>query len=257
MRSVFVMLAIIFLPGCNLSGKKKSNNERDDSSLVNNHSSDGRMSEPLRVSAADIPPTIQLKGNLFEGWKWTDSRGENLLITTIVAPYDDKEKNEYDEEGQSAELHAVLYSRNNGDYRQVWSLSEKEKACPFDITCEFIKGSISITDLDTDGLAETTLLYRLACRSDVSPSVMKLVMYEVDKKYMLKGLSWYGLEGVVFSINAHNANLEKLPGYKGTEGEYEKTFGRYETERDFDGAPAPIISFARNQWVKFVKESFD
>lgn len=257
MRSVFLVLAVLILTGCNSPGKKKSNNEPYDSSLVNNHSSERRMSEPLRVSAADIPSTIQLKGTLFEGWKWRDNLGENLLITTVVASYDDKEKNDYGEEGQSAELHAVLYSRNDGDYWQVWSLSEKEKACPFDITCEFIKGSISITDLDADGLAETTLLYRLACRSDVSPSVMKLVMYEVEKKYMLKGLSWYGLEGVVFSINADNANLEKLPGYKGTEGEYEKTFGRYETEKDFEGAPASFISFTRKHWVMFVKESFD
>lgn len=257
MRSIFVVLAILILPGCNSSGKKKSNNEPDDSLLVNNQSSDARMNEPIQVSAADIPSTIQLNGNFFEGWKWTDSRGENLLITTIIAPYDDKEKNEFGEEGQSAALHAVLYSRNDGDYRQVWSLSEKVKTCPFDITCEFIKGSISITDLDADGFSETTLLYRQACRSDVSPSVMKLVMYEGDRKYMLKGLSWYGLEGMVFNINEDNANLEKLQGYKGTEGEYEKTFGRYETEKDFEGAPASFISFARKHWVMFVKESFE
>lgn len=257
MRSVFAVLAVLILPGCNSSGNKKSNNEPDDSLLVNNPSSYGRMNEPLRVSAAAIPTSVQLKGTLFEGWKWTDNLGENLLITTVVAPYDDKEKNEYNEEGKSAELHAVLYSRNDGNYRQVWTLSEKVKACPFDITCEFAKGSISITDLDSDGLAETTLIYRLACRSDVSPSVMKLIMQEGDKKHMLKGLSWYGLEGMVFNINADNANLEKLPDYKGAEGEYEKTFGRYETEKDFDGAPASFISFARKQWVMFVKESFD
>ncbi|MBM3415723.1 MAG: hypothetical protein FJY20_04580 [Bacteroidetes bacterium] len=134
-------------------------------------------------------------------------------------------------------------------------LGDKEKTCPFDITCEFIKDAVSITDLDANRLAETTILYRLACRSDVSPSAMKLIMHEGEKKYVLRGLTWYGMGDAKFEVTENNANLEKLPGYKETEDEFMKTFGRYESEKDFEGAPAEFISYARSRWVRFVKES--
>ena len=49
--------------------------------------------------------------------------------------------------------------------------------------CEFIKNAAVVTDLDQDGIAETTVQYKLACRSDVSPALMKLVMHEGETKY--------------------------------------------------------------------------
>jgi hypothetical protein len=180
-----------------------------------------------------------------------------LLITALVAPFDDKGKNEFGEEGQTAELLAHHYAGVNGNFREIWSLSETEKLCPFDITCQFIKDAISVTDLDKDQIAETTVQYKIACRSDVSPAEMKLVMHEGADSYTLEGLMWLKTdEKDLFTVTDNNANLEKLAGYKGKDEEYLKTFGRYKTEKDFLSAPAQFIQHARNQWIRFVKETF-
>lgn len=255
MRYLLLCLVAGLLTNCNSSAKKDPNKEMDDTARMDPPPAQARKIEPVKGTAADVPGTIKVKGVIQEVWKWTDDLGENLLITSVVAPFDDKEKNEYGEEGQTAELHAFHYAKKEGDYRQLWMMNDKEKTCPFDITCDFIKDAVAVTDLDADGLAETTLMYRIACRSDVSPSTLKLVMHEGEKKYTLRGLTWYGMGDAKFEVTESNANLEKLPGYKGTEDEFVKTFGRYESEKEFEGAPPEFLSHARNRWIRFVKES--
>jgi hypothetical protein len=190
-----------------------------------------------------------------DAWVWNDKTGENWLILSRMQPY--KEKDEYGEEGESVELFIYQFSGKDGVYQPVWSFSEKEVACIFDVTAELVKAATSITDLDEDGLAETTVIYRTACRSDVSPSTMKLLMHEGTATYKLEGASWYGMGDTKFDITEDNANLETLPGYKGIEDELFKTFGRYESEKDFSKAPASFIKHARKHWLNFVKESTD
>lgn len=252
MRLISIFLLTTAIAACNSSGKKHSKEPMDDTARMDNPSV--QKIEPVKGTQADVPSSVKIKGVIREVWTWKDNSGDNILITSIVEPYNDKEKNEYGEEGQSSELHAALYTNKEGSYTQAWSVDGKEKACPFDITCDFAKDGITITDLDADGIAEVTFIYRLACRSDVSPAEMKLVMYEGQNKYMLKGLTWYGSPEDKFDVTEANANLETLPGYKKTEEEYMKTWGRYETEKEFAGAPPEFLTYARNRWMRFVKE---
>ena len=213
---------------------------------------------PVAITAAQLPASIKINGQLQEAWQWTDKLGENILITSFVEPYEDKEKNGYGEEGKSARLYAAQYVKKADSYELLWKNEDGEKSCPFDITCKFIKEATTVTDLDKDGVAETTVQYRLACRSDVSPSVMKLIMHEDSTKYYLKGLSWIKSSPEdSFTVTPKDANLETLPGYKKTEDEFMKTFGRYESEKGFAGSPPAFLVYAREQWMKFVKESFD
>ena len=257
MRVLYFLIWTMLLPACNSLGNNeetadlKEPVQHQDSTIVI------KITEPEKGSVADIPPAIEVKGVVLEVWKWKDKLGDNLLITSVVAPFDDKAKNEFGEEGQTAELLAYHYAGVNGNFREIWSLSETEKSCPFDITCQFIKDAISVTDLDKDQIAETTVQYKIACRSDVSPAEMKLVMHEGADSYTLDGLMWLKTdEKDLFTVTENDANLEKLAGYKGTEEEYLKTFGRYKTEKDFMSAPGEFIQHARSRWIRFVKETF-
>ena len=217
-----------------------------------------RQFEPVKATERDIPAAIRPPGSLQDIWKWTDASGENLLFTTLVAPFDDPEKDEFGEQGQTAEIYAFRFLRSDTGYQRIWMIHEKQKACPFDITCAFVKDAVTITDLDADRVAEVTLLYRLACRSDVSPAVLKLVMHEGETKYGFTGLSWVqGGPDEKFMVTEKDACLENLPGYRGTDAEMYQTFGRYETEKDFRGAPDEFLSHARGQWMRHVKESFE
>jgi len=59
--------------------------------------------------------------------------------------------------------------------------------CQFDLTLEVKPASLSITDLDKDGTAETAFAYELSCGSDVSPNDLKVILHEGAQKYALRG----------------------------------------------------------------------
>lgn len=212
---------------------------------------------PEKVATSRIPKKIKYSGSPVETWKWKDSLGENWLILSTSENVVNENSGE-----QTKRLFAYHYCKKDTGYRVLWKLNDMIRECPVDITVAFIKGTTSITDLDKDGIAETTILYKLACRGDVSPANMKLIMHEDSVKYALRGSMWSPLtsdnpETAVLPVTEKDMNLETLPGYKGTDDEYYKEYGRYKTEKEFVKAPASFLSFARRQWLKYVKESFD
>jgi hypothetical protein len=211
-----------------------------------------------KITAAQLPKAITFNGKLLEVWTWNDNSGENFLLLTNVADYPVKSAG-YNEDSRSSDIYAYQYVQTDTGYRMVWKLIDFIKECPFDITLAFFKGSVSITDLDADGIAEATIIYKLSCRSDVSPDYMKLIMREGTAKYSLRG--WMcdpgNGEQKQACVEEDSLNLEKLT--KPTD-EWEQmllSFGRYETEKEFANAPVSFLSFARHQWLKYVKKSFD
>jgi hypothetical protein len=259
---IFVCLAA-FLSACNSSSSKKEPKQamddtaRIDSPVVNTTPVVAIV--PVKITAAQLPASIKVKGKLNEAWQWTDKLGENILVTSFVEPYDVKGKNkeENDQRPQSAELHAAQYVKKGDGYVLQWKKDEIEKYCLYDMTCEFIKDATTVTDLDNDGVAETTMQYRMACRGDVDPANLKLIIHEDTATYYLQGLCWVKISDEdKFTVTEKNANLETLPGYKKTNEEYLETFGRYESEKGFAGAPPEFLPYARKQWIKFVIERF-
>jgi hypothetical protein len=257
MRPILLAALTVFLFGCgDATNKKDPNQAMDDTARMRNPPVKPVMDiEPQKLGAADVPPETKFKGKLQEAWKWTDEAGDNILVISSVAPYDDKGKNEYGEEGQTAEAYAIHYAKKMGNFRAVATEKITERSCPFDITCAFIPGSTTITDLDKDGIAEIKLQYLQACRSDVSPATMKLVIYEDGTKYGLTGSSWipYSPE-FKFSVTEKDANLASLPPVKDETEKMLREFGRYQHEKEFEKAPPEFITYARKEWLKHVME---
>ena len=258
MRVLLITCFAVFLFSCNSSSKKDPNKVMDDTARMDTPPADTKPAitiTPVKITAADIPAVIKVKGKMQEAWKWNDELGENILITSYVAPHPDKGKNEYGEEGETAEIHAYHYTNKDVGYTLVWQLDDAEKSCPYDITCGFIPGSATITDMDKDGMAEVKVQYSLACRSDVSPAAMKLNIHEGNEQHVLSGLMWLKSSPEdKFTVTEKDANLETLSGYNKTDGEYMKTFGRYKSESPFSGAPPEFLSYARSEWIKYVIE---
>ena len=257
MRVLLCIFFSVYLFSCNSSSKKDTGNNNADSA-----SNDKTMGSdivtvsitPVKIAIADIPPSITIKGKALEAWKWSDKLGENILITSADAPHDEKDKD--GEIAQSAEIHAYHYAKKDGDYEQVWFINDNVTSCPVDITCEFIPGSATVTDLDKNGIAEIKVQYTLACRGDVSPATMKLVLYENGVKYALMGSRWLSYSpDVKYTVTEKDVNLESSPKLKDEMEEMLRTFGRYESEKEFITAPPEFLPFARSEWLKYSKES--
>lgn len=202
-----------------------------------------------------IPAGAKYRGKLHEAWAWKDSLGANILILSYVAEYKVKSTG-YSDDTYAAELLAYQYVKTDSGFKLLWKLNDIVKECPFDITCKFFKGSVTITDLNKNGIAEATVAYKLSCRSDVSPDQMKLIMHEDSIKYALRGFTCDPGNGPAakpcVEIKDMNLANQKKPADEWEQ--MQQASGRYENEKDFSKAPKEFLSFARLQWRKYITE---
>jgi hypothetical protein len=140
-------------------------------------------------------------------------------------------KNEPD--GSDVFLYAYHYSIKSDSTTLKWKLTDFVKDCAFDWIAGFIKNSFAVTDLDKNGEAEVWLMYRIVCRSDVSPADMKIIMYENGKKYAVRGTT-----KVQFA-------------------EKEYTGGEYSFDEAFKKAPEAFRQYAEKLWKKNMLETWN
>ncbi len=185
------------------------------------------VSEVEEVTAAvsallPLPSSYQLK----RAKKWHDALGENWLVLYETGAY--IEKGETD---ASAKLSAVLYQKTDSGFVTKWKMKDYISNCGLDITCTFYDDHLSITDLDSNGIAEITMVYALSCKGDVSPNEKKLIMYEAGKKYAIRGEELMILQ-------------------QDTIG------GSWKADTAFSDAPKAFLSFAVEHWKKFGRQQY-
>lgn len=182
----------------------------------------------MKFDKKDVPSDLKFKGKITGGAKWKDDNGENYLIISET-----EIKNGKDKEGNDAiskELFAYNYVIKNGETTLLWQINDFVKDCPLDLALNYNIGSLSITDVNKNGIGESTFLYRMSCKGDVSPDELKLMMHEGKDKYALRGT---------------NQLQFKVDGKTTTEG------GEYKVDAAFDKAPAGFLDYAKAQWNKF------
>ena len=121
--------------------------------------------------------------------RWTDRLGENTLIVTQTGKLPGRACPPDQAPCSDAEVYAYHYVRRGATVSLLWRTVDFERGCEFDLYAGFIPASIAVTDLDADGVAESSFMYLLACRSDVSPATLKLIMHEGAQKYAARGSS--------------------------------------------------------------------
>lgn len=138
-----------------------------------------------RLNKAAIPPGIRYTGKIIEAVKFKDADGEHIVFTTETWITDSKGK---DNDGlRDAALYAYSYIIKDGKPVFSWQVRDFSKDCPVDVMAEYVPGTFAVTDLNKDNKAEVWLMYRIACRGDVSPANTKIIMYESGKKYAMRG----------------------------------------------------------------------
>jgi hypothetical protein len=192
---------------------------------------------------------IKYKGNPIEAWKWYDKNGQNILLISMSKRI---VKDMADE--SSAELFACHYLIKEKP-ELLWDMYDAQWNCPFDLTAEFV-GSPEITDLDNNGIMESFITYRLACRSDVSPAKMKIIVHQGKQKYGLRGYSILKVNDFPDSLFSEDRELDlsKVPA---NNGDLMQTWGRYENTDDFKNTPKAFLEYARELWSRNFVETIN
>jgi hypothetical protein len=173
-----------------------------------------------------IPPSLLPSRKILQTVTWSDSDGKHLLILTQQLSQPVYHKNS-DEEFKDADLFAFHYLDKQGEWVKQWKVQDGVSDCPLDVTSEFIPASLAITDMNNDGHAEVSFMYRTSCKGGLDPQTLKLIMYEGKSKFAIRGQT-----------------LIKVPN--------EPSYGGgMKIDSSFKAAPHEFLEFAIKQWNKY------
>jgi hypothetical protein len=178
-----------------------------------------------------IPKTIKYTGHIINAVTYTDNQGEHLVITseTDITPSKGPDSDNF----RNAALYAYHYIKNGTDFKLTWQTYDFIKDCDVDLAAHYLPNTFSVADLDNNGKAEVWLMYKTVCHGDVSPSDMKIIMHEGDKKYAVRG-----------------TNKVKV-----SETQYEG--GKYAFDAAFKSGPQAFRDYAAALWKKNIMETWD
>jgi hypothetical protein len=176
-------------------------------------------------------PTLPVAGELVMARRWEDRQGVNYLLLTRTP-----DQQTYDPEYPnmrylSARLYGYHFVQQGEGFRLLRQITDFIEDCELDMTVTHIPASVRLTDLDNDGDTEVSFLYELACRGDVSPLTLKLMMLEAGEKYAIRGTS-------IIDV-----------------GNGERYGGEKRIDEAFAKAPAAFRDFASRHWERFVDPS--
>lgn len=139
------------------------------------------------IGFGEIPKEVEYRGIIVEALKWTDSLGINILLLTQTGGFNFKDTT--GEINTKAEINTYLFTKKKSEktFSRQWKLYDFVICFGVDFYAGFYQRSLTVTDIDKDGFAEITFIYKLSCRGDVSPATQKLIMYEKIEKYAMRG----------------------------------------------------------------------
>lgn len=227
-KLITLITCTMLLVACNNATKEKSNVEKPaETDTISVYENDEQITY-TEINVTELPNDIKYEGKIKNAVRWTDKSGDNIVITTETGIYE-TEKSEHDYNGEDAELFAYHFIISNNKAKQTWKVYDFIHDCPVDIVASFIDNTFQITDLDHNGVAEIWLMYITVCHNDVSPCDMKIIMYEGQQKFAMRGKN-----KVMFGID--------------DEGNEHYIGGEYKYDKAFEDGPKVFLEFAKQLW---------
>jgi len=137
-----------------------------------------------KLDKKSIPKNIQYTGKIVQAVRWTDSTGDNIVILTVT---DKTQSKNAPDEGSDGALYAYHFIALGDSIRQTWRVYDYVKECPVDMFLYFVDKTFAVSDLNKDGKGEVWIMYKVSCQGDVSPVPMKIIMYQDNKKFAVRG----------------------------------------------------------------------
>jgi hypothetical protein len=208
--------------GTNKKEEKMSQGAANENSTGKQYTKSDYGVTEIKYNIKDIPSSVKYTGKVTASASWKDNNGFNILLITETK---EKYKNSSnDVEYGSKELYGYQFLVNGDNAAELWKIQDFVKDCPEGIELFYVKGSLSITDINNDGIGESVFMYVVDCLGDVSPMGLKLMMHEGSNKYAIRGNTVVGSQG-----------------------------GDMKVDSSFESAPAGFLDHAKTQWKKYRK----
>ena len=174
------LLATTLLSACSISDSTPPTG----SEMLRSEVADSILSYALPLD--ELPEQLSYLGTPTHAFRYRDIEGEHLALFT--ASEGEHLGEEITEGSRDYALYAYGYTLQPTGPTLTWDAQDFVVGCPFDNMLRLLPGSIHIADLDDDGLASVSFAYTIGCRSDVSADGMKVLLYEGERKYAIRGM---------------------------------------------------------------------
>ena len=145
----------------------------------------------IELDTTSAVPEILLKGlngSITGTYLFKDKLGSHALL---LLRKNKTLKNKLD----NISLQAMQFSLKDSSWGQEWIIKDNLLCEGLDLDADFIKSLTRITDLDSNGIAETTVAYHLACLGGIDTKPTKVIMRQGKEKYAIRGESIVKIEG--------------------------------------------------------------
>lgn len=123
-----------------------------------------------------LPPFVDFIGENSDTLTWTDNQGVHLLLLEQSHALSNEE-----ERTISKTIRATHWLVKGGQHKKTWSFEDGVKDCPLDVEAKFLTAP-RFTDLDKDGIYEVWFMVQKACKGDISPSEVLVIMVDKENK---------------------------------------------------------------------------
>ncbi|BDU25274.1 hypothetical protein [Flavobacterium sp. GSB-24] len=235
-KIVILLVGFIFFSSC--KDEKKAETKESTNQELNKTENENFILNVQKIDSTQFPSSIKYEGFVKNAVRWKDKLGDNIVITTETGYHINKKFEHEFEDSSDAELFAYHFIISGNEVKQTWKVYDFIADCPVDIVASFVKNTFQVTDLNNNGIAETWLMYKTTCHGDVSPCDMKIIMYEENQKYAVRGESRVQV-GVLDN------------------GEKQFIGGEYKLDENFKKGPKVFKEFAQKLWKDNLIENWD
>jgi hypothetical protein len=188
--------------------------------------------DSVQVLAEISRDTLGFNGRFFSAVSWNDRLGGNILVLT--------EKGKYDEGNGRKEIFAYHYVKRDTLYDVLWQMNDFVDGWGCDLDIQLINFFPLISDIDSNGIAETAIFYSLNNRCDAVSFPAKLIVHQGEDVFAIRGIRDQFLIPPEELNNKYRAN-DGLPPlrYKNLDAGYSML-------------DTSIINFYSHQWDNFI-----
>jgi hypothetical protein len=136
-----------------------------------------------RVSSSSLPSEISQMPDIGLCVRWTDTTGDNVVVSTMKLNRPSDDRNYFKECVPSVYRFLV----KNDTTAPIWATPGSGLSCQIAGKGDKVKSSLLITDLDKNNVAEIWIIFKAICVNDDAPSPMKIVMHQLDRRYQQTG----------------------------------------------------------------------
>ena len=180
-------------------------NQKIASGKVVYSSSPNELLQLFKFDFFDFKNKEAIWGDVIDGFRWSDKKGENILIRSVVS----------DIKTNSNHLYIYHFLKEDKGFKQVRKLTDYVKNCDLDLLSNHNIESIELTDIDKDTIGEVSFSYTndCSCLEDSLVISTKLMLITKGEKYAIRGLI-HSKKNDIFSEYELGGNLKKNDLYR-------------------------------------------